>query len=118
MREIIFYRTESGFCPVQTFLDSITGRQARKIAWVLRLLEDMEIVPEQYFKKLKGYSGLWEVRVECSGEAFRLFGFFHGSTCIVLNHAISKKRQQTPLSDIRLAELRKADYLRRTGSSS
>ena len=30
MREIRFYRTESGACPIEEFLDSLSGKQARE----------------------------------------------------------------------------------------
>jgi hypothetical protein len=43
-RTIIFYRTEDGKCPVQDFLDALPGKVAQKAAWVLRLLEDLEMV--------------------------------------------------------------------------
>jgi DNA-binding HxlR family transcriptional regulator len=39
MREIIFYRTASGRCPVEEFLDSLSDKQAAKILWVLRLVK-------------------------------------------------------------------------------
>ena len=41
-RAIIFYRTMDGKCPVQDFLDALPGKVAQKVAWVLRLLEDLE----------------------------------------------------------------------------
>ena len=52
MREILFYGTKSGACPVEEFLDSLTGQQAQKVTWVLKLVEEIERVPAQYFKKL------------------------------------------------------------------
>jgi len=52
MRTVNFYRTESGNCPVEDFLDSLSGKQAQKVVWVLRLIEELEIVPVQYLKKL------------------------------------------------------------------
>lgn len=54
MREVRFYRTPTGHCPVQEFLDSLTGKQAQKVVWVLRLVEELEAVPAQYLKKLGG----------------------------------------------------------------
>ena len=45
MREIRFYRSESGSCPVEKFLDSLSGKQAKKVVWVLQLIEDMDIIP-------------------------------------------------------------------------
>tara|TARA_B100000959_G_scaffold254926_1_gene286931 strand:- start:1460 stop:1624 length:165 start_codon:yes stop_codon:yes gene_type:complete len=53
MREIIFYRTASDKSPVDNFLDTLTSKQAQKIAWVMSLVEELDIVPSQYFKKLK-----------------------------------------------------------------
>jgi len=52
MREILFYRTESGLSPVEEFLDSLESKQAQKVAWVLQLIEELDVVPTQYFKKL------------------------------------------------------------------
>jgi hypothetical protein len=35
--KIIFYKTDSGKSPVQEFIDSLSDKQAKKVAWVLRL---------------------------------------------------------------------------------
>jgi phage-related protein len=79
VREIRFYRSRSGRSPVEEFLDSLTAKQAQKVVWALRLVEEMERVPAQYFKKLTGTEDLWEVRVQHGGDTFRLLGFFDGS---------------------------------------
>jgi len=113
MRTIIFYRTESGKCPVKEFLDSLTAKQARKVVWVLQLVEELDRIPEQYFKKLVSTDDIWEVRIRTGGENFRLLGFFDGASLIVLNHAFSKKSRKIPAGAIALAENRKRDYLRR-----
>lgn len=113
MRTIIFYRADSGNCPVKDFLDSLKAREAQKVAWVLQLVEELERVPTQYFKKLVNTEDIWEVRVRAGKEIFRLLGFFDGARLIVLNHAFSKKTQKTPAGAIALAENRKRDYLRR-----
>jgi DNA-binding HxlR family transcriptional regulator len=52
VREVHFYRTESDDCPVEEFLDALTGKQAQKVVWVLRLVEQLDPVPAQNFKKL------------------------------------------------------------------
>lgn len=49
MREIVFYRMESGNCPVEELLDSLSAKQAQKVAWVMQLIEDLEVVPVKYF---------------------------------------------------------------------
>jgi len=53
-RRVTFYTTVNGKCPTRDFLDSLPGKAAQKVAWVLNLLEDLEVVPSTYFKKLSG----------------------------------------------------------------
>jgi phage-related protein len=113
MREIRFYRTKSGYCPVEEFLDSLSGKQAQKAAWVLQLVEEMDIVPVKYFKKLVNTDDIWEVRVQAEGNIFRFLGFFDNESLVILNHAFQKKTQKTPSREIKIAEDRKKDYLSR-----
>jgi len=113
MREIIFYRTSGGKTPIDDFLDSLSSKQARKVAWVLSLVEELEIVPKQYFKKMVNTEDLWEVRVRMGSNIFRLLGFFDGAKIVVLSHAFQKKTQKTPKRAIKLAEERKTDYFGR-----
>lgn len=40
-KTITFYRTIDGKCPVQEFLDSLSGKVAQKVAWVLSMVEDL-----------------------------------------------------------------------------
>jgi len=53
MRKVNFYKTASGRSPIEEFLDTLTAKQAQKIAWVLNLVEELNIVPAQYFQKMK-----------------------------------------------------------------
>lgn len=115
MKVIYFYRTESGSCPVEEFLESLQSKQAQKVAWVLQLIEEFDVVPVQYFKKLVNTDDLWEVRVQIGGNIFRIIGFLDDEQLVVLNHAFQKKTQKTPKNDIKLAEMRKRDYLNRRG---
>ncbi len=113
MRTINFYRTESGDCPVEEFLDSLTGKQAKKVLWVLRLVEELERVPSQYFKKLVNTDDIWEVRVQLGNHIFRLLGFFDEPAVLVLTGGFAKKTQKTPPQEIATAEKRKQDHLSR-----
>ena len=113
MKVIYFYRTESGSCPVEEFLESLQSKQAQKVAWVLPLIEEFDAVPVQYFKKLVNTDDLWEVRVQIGGNIFRIIGFLDDEQLVVLNHAFQKKTQKTPKNDSKLAEMRKRDYLNR-----
>ena len=110
MREIIFYTTKNGSSPIEEFLDSLPAKQAKKVTWVLQLIETLDSVPIQYFKKLDGTDDIWEVRVDFGNDAFRLLGFLDGGNMVVLTNGFAKKTQKTPASEISLAERRKKDY--------
>ena len=80
---------------------------------MLRIVRDLERVPANYLKKLVNTEDIWEVRVDAGRNTFRLLGFFDRQELIVLTNSFQKKTQETPPVEIRLAEERKADYLRR-----
>jgi phage-related protein len=113
MLEIQFYRTASGSCPVEEFLDSLNTKQAQKVLWVLKVVQELPRVPVQYFKKLEGTEDLWEVRAEFGGDAFRLPGFWEAGRLIILTNGFAKKTQKTPEREIALAGQRKLDYVNR-----
>ncbi len=91
MREIIFYRTDSGKCPVEEFLDSLNAKEAQKVTWVLRLVEELPRIPSQYFKKLANTNDIWEIRVILGGNIIRILGFWDGPNLVVLTHGFHKK---------------------------
>ncbi len=83
MREVDFYKNRSGKSPINDFLDSLSGKQVQKITWVLEIIEELQIVPKQYFKKLINTDDIWEVRVISSSNIFRLLGFFDGGNLVI-----------------------------------
>jgi phage-related protein len=113
VREVHFYRTPSGHSPVEEFLDSLTGKQAQKVLWVLRLVEELEAVPAQFFKKLVGTESLWEIRAQHGGDTFRVLGFFARRELLVLTNGFAKKSEKIPRREIDVAEARRREYLRR-----
>lgn len=113
MKQITFYKTLAGRCPVQEHLDELPDKTVQKIVWVLRVVRDLERVPTNYLKKLVNTDDIWEVRVDVGRNTFRLLGFFAGKELVVLTNSFQKKTQETPQSEIRLAEARKADYMKR-----
>ena len=98
---------------MEEFLDRLGSKQAQKVAWVLRVVKEMPMVPRQYFKKLEGADELWEVRAEFGGDAYRLLGFWDAGRLIILTNGFAKKTQKTPRREIEIAEQRKRDYLNR-----
>jgi len=117
MRTIIFYKTESGDCPVTDFLDQLTAKQAQKVTWVLQLIEELDVVPVTYFKKLVNTDNIWEVRVQTGNDIFRLLGFLDDGSLVILANGFQKKTQKTPKSEIDIAESRKRDYFQRKRGS-
>ena len=91
----------------------MSDQHAQKVAWVLRLVERMEMVPQQYLKKLVGTGDIWEIRVQIGGARYRFLGFFDGAELLILTHGFSKKQQKTPAREIGLAIERRKDYLGR-----
>jgi len=109
----LFYTTAAGRCPVQEQLDDWPDKTVQKIAWVLRVVRDLDRVPAKYFEKLLNTEEIWEVRVHVGRSTFRILGFFAGPELLVLTNSFQKKTQKTPQDEIRLAEQRRADYLMR-----
>jgi phage-related protein len=113
MLEIEFYRTSGGACPVEEFLDALNAKEAKKVLWVLKVVQELPQVPGQYFKKLEGTADLWEVRANYGGNAFRLLGFREAGRRVILTNGFAKKTQKTPEREMELAEQRKRDHLNR-----
>lgn len=112
-RTVTFYRTADGKCPVQDFLDSLSGKVAQKVTWVLSLLEDLDVVPSLYLKKLGGTEEIWECRIQFGSNAYRVFCFFANNSVVVLTHGFVKKSQKTPKHEIEKAEAYRRDFLKR-----
>ena len=113
MREIHFFRTISGSCPVEKFFDSLSAKQVEKVLWVLRIIRDIDFVPKEYFKKLVKTDDILEIRVKSGNNIFRILGFFYKNKIFILTNAFMKKTQKTPLKELKLAQNRKKDYLER-----
>jgi phage-related protein len=109
-----FYKTSALKCPVVDFLDSLSGKVAQKITWVLRLIEEIDVVPIKYFKKLSPYD-IWEVRIDFSGNTYRILSFMYNEAQLILTHGFIKKTQKTPQNEIEKALTYKNEYLTNGG---
>jgi phage-related protein len=112
-RAVTFYTTVSGNCPIKEFLDSLPAKAAKKVTWVLNLLEDLDIVPSSYFKKLVNAEEIWECRIQFGSNTYRIFCFFIGNSVVVLTHGLVKKSQKTPKQEIEKAQTYRKDFLKR-----
>lgn len=113
-KEIKFYRKSPSDCPVQEFLDSLQGKVAQKVIWVLGLVEDLERVPAQYFCKLADTEDIWEFRIKLGSNIYRVLAFWDGNV-VVVTHGFIKKTQKTPPQEIERAENYRHDYFSKKG---
>lgn len=66
----------------------------KKFNWTFELISVIEKVPKKYFDHMTGTDGIWEIRVEVSGNIFRAFSFFDEGKLIVITNAFQKKSQK------------------------
>ena len=70
------YRSVVSFgAAFEEFMDGLPQRVQRKVLQVLRIIEEIELIPASYMKHLSGTKGLYEIRIQMSGDAFRIFCF-------------------------------------------
>ena len=111
MKEIKFYKLPSGKIPVVDFLDSLSSKEAQKVTWVLKLIEELEQVSTKFYKPLKNTNGIVEIRIQNGKNHFRLLGFENNGTFVILTNGFKKKDQKVPKSEIELAQKRRKEYL-------
>ncbi len=92
------------------FFEKQTPKARDKILWVLKLIEEVETIPEIYLKHLSGTQGLYEVRVQQGNNIFRIFCFFVDGRLIVLMNGFQKKTQKTPSKELSKALIIKKEY--------
>ena len=94
-------------------MDTLTAKQAKKIAWTLKLVRTLPLVPIEYLKKLTGTQEIWEIRAEFAGEEFRLLGFWSNAHTLMITNGFKKKGDKIPASEIQLATSRKLEFVGR-----
>ncbi|MDB5212037.1 MAG: Phage derived protein Gp49-like [Sediminibacterium sp.] len=92
------------------FYSEQSVRVKNKIKFVFSIIRTVERVPEKFLKHLSGTDGLYEIRVACAGNIFRIFCCFDKANLVVLFNAFQKKTQETPEQEIRLAQKLRKEY--------
>ena len=109
---VIFYETESGNCPVADFLGKLPVKHHAKAVRNLELLEE-------FGRHLGGglidhiQDEIWELRTRFGNDISRVLYFAPVGNTYVLLHGFIKKTQKTPPREIRTAQSRMKDYLKR-----
>jgi len=83
------------------------------VTWVLKLVEDLPLLPASFFRKLAGAEDIWECRITFGFNAYRRFCFFAGNSVVVLTHGFIKRSRKAPRAEIERAEGYKRDFLKR-----
>ena len=104
-RTIIFYKSY-----FEEFFLKQRDKVKAKIVWTFALIEEVERVPETYFKHLENTNGLYEIRVQLASDIFRIFCFFAQGQLVVLANGFQKKTQTTPKKEIDKALKIKKEY--------
>ena len=104
-RGLLFYKDY-----FNEFYSDQTTKVQKKILWTLRVIEDLDRIPEIYFKHLEGTDGLYEIRVQSGSDIFRIFCFFDDNNLVVIGHGFQKKTQKTPEREIERGEKIKREY--------
>ena len=89
----------------------MSAKEAKKVAWVLLLIEECEQVSTKFYKILTNTNGIIEIRAQFGTNQIRLLGFEYNGSFIVLTNGFKKKDQKVPQSEISLAQQRKKEYL-------
>jgi len=115
MFQIVFYETERGDKPIEYFLDSLKPKMRAKTVSMLELLEEYgNQLTMPYSRYLR--NGIYELRITQGNDISRLLYFFCRDQKIIITNGFIKKRQKTPVNELKLAEKYRNDYLARMGS--
>lgn len=104
-RTIIFYKDY-----FEKFFEKQRDKVKNKIIWTFQLIEELEKIPENYFKHIEKTNGLYEIRIQQGTDIFRIFCFFDEGKLVVLANGFQKKTQKTPKYEIEKAIKIKTEY--------
>ena len=104
-RELIFYKDY-----FRDFYKLQAKKVQTKIIWTFRIIEDIERIPEIYFKHLENADGLYEIRIQLGSDIYRIFCFFDDENIVVVGHGFQKKTQKTPQKEIEKAQKIRKEY--------
>lgn len=76
----------------------------QKIYQIFIYIMTLEQIPEKYLKSIAGVQGLFEIRVEVSGNIYRIFCCMDEGSLVILFNGLQKKTQKTPSGEIERAK--------------
>ncbi len=98
---------------VETFLETLPQKLEAKAYWTMSLLQRMGTkLKEPYCKPVKGFNGLFELRVKQASNIVRLFYFQHQGTMFVVTSGYVKKSQKLNRLEIEKAQRLKEKFIK------
>lgn len=92
----------------EKFLLSLTEKEVKKMEYLISLLETEDRLPVKFIKYVQ--DELYELRMEYSGNIYRVFFIFDEDKIVVLFNGFQKKTQKTPAKEIEKALRIKEEY--------
>lgn len=90
------------------FVATLSEKEISKLKYILLLLETTDRMPVKFMKYIR--DELYELRMEYSGNIYRLFFIFDERQIVVLFNGFHKKTEKTPPKEIEKALQIKNDY--------
>lgn len=112
MFDVDFYRTESGKCPTEEYLDSLNKKLRVKTLRSILILEEFGNELRHPISAPLG-DGIFELRTIVGNDITRVLYFFMIGEKIILTHGFTKKTQKTPSRELEKAKKCREDYMRR-----
>lgn len=107
IRQIIFH--DNYFLD---FYKTLDNKVKGKIQYVFELIKQVNRVPKKFLAPMKGYEGLYEIRIEYESNIYRVFCCFDKGQLVVLLNGFQKKTQKTPKEEIERAMRLKDEYFK------
>ena len=104
-RELFFFKNY-----FKDFYDKQRPKVKKRIIWTLKVIEEVDRIPETYFKHLEGSEGIYEIRVQVGSDIFRIFAFFDKNSLIIIGNGFQKKSQKIPHGQLEMAEKIRKEY--------
>ena len=107
-----FYQTESGREPVREELKALPKDEKVEIGQTIRLVQDEgPDIGRPFTEPVTTDTNA--IRVRIRNVRWRIFFFTFTGRKLILVHMIKKKTEAIPTSDIKIAESRRKDWMRR-----
>ena len=107
--KIIYYKSASGNFQVKEFIDSLGDVPKARVYNTLELITEFGVNLGLPRAKKVTATSLWELRI-LGEKSIRIFYIARTGKKFLLLHVFTKKRQKTPIKEIKTALARLRDY--------